>query len=134
MRYLLDTNIVSDLVRRPQGTVAARIAEVGEGEICTSIIVASELRYGSMKRDLSELSERVEAALKRFDVLDYKPPADAAYGRIRARLERSRMMIGANDLFIAAHALALGLTLVTDNDREFARVDGLPLVNWLRPE
>jgi tRNA(fMet)-specific endonuclease VapC len=133
MQFLLDTNIISDLIRRPQGVVARHIAKVGQGEICTSIIVASELRYGSTKRGLGQLNERVEAALERIDVLDFKPPADAAYGRIRARLEQNRMMIGANDLFIAAHALALGLTLVTDNVREFARVDGLPLANWLRP-
>jgi len=132
MRYLLDTNIVSDLVRNPQGNVARRIAKVGASQVCTSIIVAAELRYSAEKRGAVALSERLEAVLGRLEVLPFEAPADAAYATLRTKLERSGKPIGANDLLIAAHALSLGCAIVTDNEREFARVAGLKLENWLR--
>jgi tRNA(fMet)-specific endonuclease VapC len=131
-RFLLDTNILSDLVRHPQGEVARRIAEIGEEHICTSIIVAAELRYGAAKRGSSRLSEQLEAVLGAIDVLAFEPPADVVYGDMRAHLERNGQPIGANDLLIAAQALALGHTIVTDNEREFLRIDNLLLENWLR--
>jgi tRNA(fMet)-specific endonuclease VapC len=132
MRFLLDTNIFSDLVRNPRGLVARRIAEIGEDLICTSIIVAAELRYGAAKRASSRLSEQLESVLGAVDVLALEPPVDVVYGELRARLERNGQPIGANDMLIAAHALALGHAIVTDNEREFARVENLPLENWLR--
>ncbi|MCE3247625.1 MAG: tRNA(fMet)-specific endonuclease VapC [Geminicoccaceae bacterium] len=132
MRYLLDTNIVADLVRNPQGRVAERVREVGESEVCTSIIVAAELRYGVMKKGSPRLSAQVEAILGALEVLPFETPADAAYGRLRARLERAGQPIGANDLLIAAHALTLGHALITANQREFARIADLPCENWLR--
>ncbi len=132
MRYLLDTNILADLVRNPQGRVAERIREVGETEVCTSIIVAAELRYGAAKKGSPRLYAQVEAILGALDVLPFEAPADAAYGRLRARLERAGQPIGANDLLIAAHTLALGHALVTANEREFARIDDLRRENWLQ--
>jgi tRNA(fMet)-specific endonuclease VapC len=132
MRYLLDTNIVSDLVRRPQGRIAWHIREVGEAQVCTSVIVAAELRYGAAKKGSQRLTAQLEAVLEALDVLALETPADAAYGLIRARLERTGQTIGANDLLIAAHAVALGCALVTDNEAEFGRVDGLRRENWLR--
>jgi tRNA(fMet)-specific endonuclease VapC len=132
MRYLLDTNIVSDLVRNPQGNVARRIAKVGESQVCTSIIVAAELRYGAEKRGAVSLTARLEAVLERLEVVSFEVPADATYALSRTRLEKSGQPIGANDLLIAAHALCLGCVIVTDNEREFARVAGLKLENWLR--
>jgi tRNA(fMet)-specific endonuclease VapC len=132
MRYLLDTNIVSDLVRNPQGRVAQRIREVGEAQVCTSIIVAAELRYGATKRGSRRLSAQLEAVLGALDVLPFEAPADAAYGVLRARLERRGQSIGANDLLIAAQAVALGCAMVTDNAREFARIEDLACENWLR--
>ena len=132
MRFLLDTNIFSDLVRNPRGLVARRIAEIGEELICTSIIVAAELRYGAAKRASSRLSEQLETVLGAVDVLALEPGVDVVYGELRARLERNGRPIGGNDMLIAAHALALGHTIVTDNEREFARVENLPLENWLR--
>lgn len=132
MRYLLDTNIVSDLVRNPQGRVAQRIREIGESQVCTSIIVAAELRYGAAKKGSPRLAAQLEAVLDPLDVLPFEAPADAAYGLLRARLEQSGEPIGGNDLLIAAHAVALGNTLVTDNEREFARIRDLPRDNWLR--
>jgi tRNA(fMet)-specific endonuclease VapC len=133
MRYLLDTNILSDLVRHPQGLVAAHIARVGEDQIATSIIVAAELRFGAAKLGAARLAAQVETVLGPIMVLPFEPPADVAYGVIRARLERAGTPISANDLFIAAHAVALGLTLVTANEKEFTRVAGLRCENWLAP-
>jgi tRNA(fMet)-specific endonuclease VapC len=133
LRFLLDTNIVSDLVRHPHGLAAARIAEVGEAEVCTSIVVAAELRYGAAKKQSARLSAQLEAVLGALEVLPLQSPADIVYGEIRADLERSGRLIGANDLLIAAQALALGLAVVTDNEQEFRRVQGLVVENWLRP-
>ncbi|MEK7342245.1 MAG: type II toxin-antitoxin system VapC family toxin [Pseudomonadota bacterium] len=130
--FLLDTNILSDLVRNPQGPIADRIAEVGEVEVATSIIVAAELRYGAERRGSARLTAQLEAVLDLLPVLPLGDDADAHYGRLRADLERRGTPIGANDMLIAAHALALGATLVTDNMREFERVQGLSIVNWLR--
>ena len=132
MCFLLDTNIVSDLVRSPRGRIAGRIAEIGEGRVCTSIIVAAELRYGAVKRASPRLSAQLEAVLGALDVLAFEWPADTVYGELRAGLERTGKPIGANDLLIAAQALALRHTLVTDNEREFSRIEGLPVENWLR--
>ena len=132
MRYLLDTNVVSDLVRNPQGKVAQHIRKVGEALVCTSIIVAAELRYGAAKKGSPRLSAQLEAVLGALEVLPFERPADAAYGLLRAQLEQAGRPIGANDLLIAAHALALGFTVVTDNEKEFARVKDLSVKNWLR--
>ncbi len=132
MRYLLDTNIVSDLVRNPQGKVAQHIRNIGEAQVCTSIIVAAELRYGAAKKRSPRLSAQLEAVLGALEVLPIEPPADAAYGLLRARLEQAGRPIGANDLLIAAQAIALGYTIVTDNEKEFARIENLPRENWLR--
>lgn len=132
MRFLLDTNIVSDLVRHPRGRIADRIAEVGEQHICTSIIVAAELRYGAAKKGSSRLTAQLEAVLDALDVLVLEAPVDIVYGELRARLEQAGQPMGGNDLLIAAHALALGHTVVTDNEREFSRIDDLRVENWLR--
>ena len=132
MRYLLDANIVADLVRNPQGPVAQRIREVGEAQVCTSIIVAAELRYGAARQGSRRLSAQLEAVLGALDVLPFEAPADIAYGALRARLERFGRPIGGNDLLIAAQVVALGYAIVTDNEREFARIDDLPCENWLR--
>jgi tRNA(fMet)-specific endonuclease VapC len=134
MRFLLDTNIVSDLIHHPQGQIARRIADVGEEQVCTSIIVAAELRYGAVRKGSARLSAQVEAVLGAIEVLALEAPADVVYGEIRATLERTGQVIGANDLLISAQALALGLTLVTDNEREFCRVGDLVIENWLRAE
>ena len=131
-RYLLDTNIVSDLVRHPQGRAAAKIAEVGEKAVATSIIVAAELRYGAAKKASPRLTAQLEAVLGVLEIIALEVPADASYGAARVALEAAGTPIGANDLLIAAQALALDMIVVTDNEREFARVDGLRHENWLR--
>ena len=132
MRCLLDTNIVSDLIRNPHGRIAEHIRRVGEDQVCTSIIVAAELRYGAVKRGSPRLAAQLEAVLGSLEVLPFEAPADAVYGLIRSRLEQAGTPIGGNDLIIAAQAVALDQTIVTDNEGEFARVDGLRCENWLR--
>ena len=132
MRFMLDTNIVSDLVRHPHGCIAKRIAEVGETLVCTSIIVAAELRCAAARRASPRLEEQLESVLRAIEVFPLEPPADIVYGALRARLEEIGQPFGANDLFVAAHALALRCTLVTDSEREFSRITALPVENWLR--
>jgi tRNA(fMet)-specific endonuclease VapC len=132
MRYLLDTNVVSDLIRNPQGRVLEHICKVGEAQVCTSIIVAAELRYGAMKKGSPRLAAQLETVLGALDVLPFEAPADAAYGLIRTQLEQAGRPIGNNDLLIAAQAIALGYTIVTNNEEEFARIDRPPRANWLR--
>jgi tRNA(fMet)-specific endonuclease VapC len=132
MRYLLDTNIVSDLVRNPQGRIAQHIRKIGEGQVCTSIIVAAELRYGAAKKQSARLTAQLQAVLGAIEVLPLEAPSDTTYGALRARLEKAGRPIGANDLLIAAQTLALGYTIVTDNEKEFAQIKDLPRENWLR--
>jgi len=133
-RFLLDTNILSDFVRYPRGLVASRLDALGAGEeVCTSIVVAAELRYGATKKKSPELTARIEEVLEVIDLLPLTSDADRHYGLLRTELETKGTPIGANDMFIAAHALATDCILVTDNVREFQRVRGLKLENWLRP-
>jgi tRNA(fMet)-specific endonuclease VapC len=113
--------------------VAERISRVGEAQACTSIIVAAELRYGSAKKGSPRLARQLEAVLGALDVLPFAAPADTVYGEIRTRLEQTGKPIGGNDLLIAAQVMALGYTVVTDNEKEFARIDVLLRENWLRP-
>jgi len=128
---MLDTNIVSDLIRNPRGKAAQRIARVGEDSVCTSIIVAAELRYGCTKSGSPRLLRAVEELLGEIDVLPFEAPADALYGEIRSKLEAAGKLIGSNDLLIAAHARAADATIVTANADEFRRVSGLKVENWL---
>jgi tRNA(fMet)-specific endonuclease VapC len=132
-RYLLDTNLLSDLIRHPAGVVRERITAVGEEAVCTSIVVACELRYGAAKKGSTALSKRVDQLLSAMEVLPIDEGADAKYGEIRTALEKAGTPIGANDYLIAAHALATDLTLITDNVGEFSRVPGLAVENWLAP-
>lgn len=129
--YLLDTNILSHLVRQPQGPVAARIAKVGEDQVLTSIIVACELRYGAAKRGSRKLTRQVEAVLGAITILPLEAGTDGHYAAIRTALERKGTPIGANDMLIAAQARAIGAVCVTDNMAEFKRVPGLKVENWL---
>ncbi|WP_414643010.1 type II toxin-antitoxin system VapC family toxin [Bradyrhizobium sp.] len=128
---MLDTNIISDLIRKPQGKAARRIARVGENNICTSVIVATELRYGCAKSGSKRLLKAVEDLLGEITVLPFDVPADAEYGAIRSELETAGTPIGSNDLLIAAHACATGATIVTANANEFKRIRGLKVENWL---
>ncbi len=130
-RYLLDTNILSDLIRFPQGRIFEKINEVGEKQIFTSIIVASELRFGACKKGSTELTNRIETILSAIPVLAYEKPADHHYAKIRNYLEKKGTPIGPNDLLIAAHSQQVHATLVTANTREFNRIPNLNVENWL---
>jgi tRNA(fMet)-specific endonuclease VapC len=130
-QYLLDTNIVSDLVKHPQGLVFQKIATVGEENICTSIIVACELRFGAAKSGSPRLVQQLERILDLVPILPLEPPVEQHYAAIRTYLEQAGTPISPNDLLIAAHALSLNLKLVTANTREFGRVPALSVENWL---
>ena len=130
--YLLDTNILSDLIKHPAGAVARRIAAVGENAVCTSIVVACELRYGAAMKGSPALSGKIGQLLETIAVLPLEEESDQKYGEIRTALEKAGTPIGANDYLIAAHTLSLGFTLVTENVGEFSRVAGLKVENWLK--
>lgn len=130
-RWMLDTNTLSDLVRNPQGVVRRHLAAEPDDSICTSIFVACELRFGARRKGSAPLSQRVEQLLATIRVLPFENPADQHYADIRAALERAGTPIGSHDLLIAAHARSLGMVLVTRNWREFERVEGLRVVNWM---
>ncbi len=133
--YLLDTNIISDLIREPQGTVTQHIERVGPGQVCTNVVVACELRFGARKSDSQKLAARIDQLLSYLPVHPLEPGVDQAYARLRLALEQKGRPIGPNDLLIAADALTRGCTLVTDNMREFRRIAGLAVENWrLLPE
>ena len=130
LRYLLDTNAVSQLIRQPDGEVARRVAALEPGSFAISVVVAAELRYGAERRGSSRLSRQLEAVFSAIHVLPLEEPVDRHYGAIRSELERVGQPIGSNDLLIAAHAKALGVTLVTNNLGEFRRVSGLLVEDW----
>ena len=130
LRYMLDTNVVSGIVREPGGAIARRAAALGPGSIAISVIVAAELRYGAARRGSARLTRQLEAVLSAIETLPLAAPADRCYGKIRSELERIGQPIGHNDLLIAAHALALDTALVTNNVREFTRVPGLTVERW----
>jgi tRNA(fMet)-specific endonuclease VapC len=133
--YLLDANAISELIHHPHGAVSNRYRSAfanADATILTSIISACEIRYGALKKNAKDLSERVSEVLSVIPVAPLKPGVDLEYAAVRTDLERRGQLIGPNDLLIAAHALALDAVLVTDNVREFKRVKGLRIENWKR--
>jgi tRNA(fMet)-specific endonuclease VapC len=130
-RYLLDTNVLSHLIRNPSGPVFDRLKSILPATACTSIIVSAEIRFGLCKGASEKLKSQAEKVLEVLDILPLERPVDQYYGKIRALLNQAGQPIGGNDLFIAAHALALNLTLVSANVREFSRVPDLRVENWL---
>jgi tRNA(fMet)-specific endonuclease VapC len=131
MRFLLDTNIVSHIIRHPRGPAAQHFRELSSGAAFTSIIVAAEARFGALKKSAARLSGRLEELFEQIEIVPFEGPADLRYAELRVDLERRGKLIGSNDMLIAAHALALDCTLVTANEREFRRVSGLRVENWL---
>lgn len=129
--YMLDTDIASYIMKRSNEAVLRKLATIPVSAVCLSAIAESELRFGveispRRRKDL----EALETLLRFLPVVDYPAAAAVEYGRIRGDLQRRGLPIGGNDMLIAAHALCLGLTLVTNNTREFGRVAGLKLENW----
>jgi tRNA(fMet)-specific endonuclease VapC len=131
LAWMLDTNTLSALIKNPRGTLVERIAGLDADTLCTSIVVACELRYGAQRRGSAALHARVEELLSNLLVLGLDGQADRHYADIRCALERAGTPIGSHDLFIAAHARSQGLTLVTHNLREFQRVPGLLVEDWI---
>ena len=129
-RYMLDTNILSGLIKNPHGPLANRVNR-RITQIRTSVIVACELRYGATKKGSERLRKKVEDLLAHLPVLPLEHGMDRQYGEIRTHLERQGQPIGSNDLLIAAQARHLGLILVTANVGEFERVPGLRVENWI---
>lgn len=129
--YLLDTNILSDLVKHPTGKIFTKIQGVGEEKVCTSVIVACELRFGAEKSKSSRLKERIALILDNINILSLEPSVDNYYAEIRSYLECQGTPIGGNDLLIAIQAMSLDLILVTANVREFSRIPNLKIENWL---
>lgn len=129
--YLLDTNILTDLIKHPDGRVRKRIAEVGEENVCTSIVVACELRFGARKKNAAALTKRIEQLLQAIEVLQLAEDVDRTYAEVRTALEKKGRSIGANDLLIGAHALNERCVLVTHNGSEFAHITGLKVEDWL---
>ena len=131
--YLLDTNILSDLIKQPTGRAAIKIAALNaETKCCTSLIVACELRYGAAKKGSPALTAKVEQLLDTIAVLPPDEKILSHYADIRVILERAGQPIGNNDLLIAAHARSEGLTVITANIKEFVRVPDLEVENWLK--
>jgi tRNA(fMet)-specific endonuclease VapC len=131
-KYLLDTNIISALMRNPHGVLKEKITEAGEASVCTSIIVSSELRFGVEKKGTEQLQYQLEAILSTIEILPLEEPSDKQYTILRAKLEKAGTPIGPNDMLIAAQAISLGLILVTANFKEFSQVPGLAVENWLQ--
>ncbi len=131
-RYLLDASTLSALVRNPQGRVAQRIALVGENSICTSIIVACELRFGAKQLGSEQLTDQLEAILSAMDILPLEEPADQRYGELRVELEKRGPTVGPHTMLIATHALLLDCVVVTAHIRKYARVPDLRVENWLQ--
>ena len=130
MRYLLDTNIISAIVRKPDGRAGRMFAQTARGDVGTSIIAAAELRYGYVKIASRRWEQVIETILGAMTIVAWDSPADMAYARLRTESERQGVTVGQNDMLIAAQASALGATLVSD-DRIFPRIAGLQVENWL---
>ena len=131
MRYLLDTNIFIYLCKGKHPEIAERVRTFGPGDIGISAITLAELEFGISKSIKPDINRRhLQEFLLPFDILPFDSRAAIEYGAIRHFLEKSGLPIGPLDTLIAAHALALGACLVTNNEREFNRVPGLKVENW----
>ena len=132
MIYLLDTNICIYLIKRRPAQVLERFRRCAVGDIGLSTVTLAELQYGvARSRFPAQNQQALDAFTLPLEVVAFDAAAAVAYGSVRAALERQGTPIGALDLLIAAHALSLGVTLVTNNPREFSRVSGLRVENWV---
>jgi len=132
--YMLDTDMSSYVMKRSNDAVLSRLQRVRVSDVSISVITRCELMYGvEVSPRKAQDQAALDAYLRHVEVLEYPGEAALHYAQIRAALKTSGTMIGANDLFIAAHARCLGLTLVTNNTREFGRVTGLAIENWTEP-
>jgi len=131
---MLDTNVCIYIIKNKPKSVKERFREFEIGELCISTITVSELMYGAYKSEHTEKNlKAIESFLLPFEIVDYDFKASMEYGKIRAYLEKKGRVIGNMDMQIAGHAFALDLVLVTNNTKEFERVEGLALDNWVCP-
>ena len=130
-RYLLDTNIISEAIRNPGGAVGRRIEEVAGEEVGTSIVVNAEFLFGIKKNPGFRHREYLEEFVAALTIWPIESPVDEYYAEVRHAVRKGQN-IGPNDLWIAAHAMALDAILVTANEDEFSRVPGLKIENWLK--
>jgi len=132
-RYLLDTNICIYLAKHQPPQVRKRFQRHAASELAMSVVTLGELRFGAEKSQARERAFKVIEELEAVvEVVELPVLAGEHYGKIRAGLDRQGLPIGNNDLWLAAHARALGWVLVTNNEREFRRVEGLHVENWAR--
>ena len=131
--YLLDTNILSDVAHDPTGPVARKLDEIDPDSIVSSVVVAAEVWFGVENNPSYRSRARTESFMETVRVLGMGPEVVRVYGRVRAEMQKSGRSLGPNDMLIAAHALSLDATLVTDDAKAFAQVPGLRIENWLRP-
>ena len=128
--YLLDTNICVYVIRRRPDAVYRRLSRTAGRAVAISVVTAFELEIGALRAQGQHYSEAVRLFIAEFPVLPLEDSARAFYGQLRTALERRGEIIGAHDMLIAAHALALDATLVTNNERESRRIKGLSIENW----
>lgn len=128
---MLDTNMVSAMVGRERHRITEQVRRVGESAVCLSILSSGELQYGIRKKGSAALTKEIGSLLDAIAIIPVEAPVDVVYGDIRHALTSVGQAIGPIDFLIAAHALALDLTLVTANTREFSRVPNLRVENWL---
>lgn len=130
---MLDTNAASDIIKRPDGKVASKAIELGPDRIGLSAVVAAELLFGVEKRGSPRLALLIDGVVSRFPVVDFSLEASRTYGKVRDKLRRAGNPIGPLDTLIAAHAISLEATLLTNNTAEFRRVEGLKIEDWTQP-
>lgn len=131
MRYLLDTDTCAFIARQKHPKVTKRFQSHRAGDLAMSVVTYGELRVGAEKSDRYPATmNALEIFTQMVPVLSIDSEVGEFYASVRADLERRGQIIGANDLWIAAHCLQLGLTLVTNNEREFSRIPNLPIENW----
>ena len=129
-RYLLDSNALSQFARNPHGPLAVAITSHPPRALCTSIVVACEIHLGLQRGGSARIRSRMLEILATLAVVPLESPVEVHYGDIRAHLQSIGQPIGSNALLIAAHARSLGMTVVTNNTREFGRVPGLVVEDW----
>lgn len=133
-RFMLDTDVCSYIMKRSHPQVLKRLRSVPIDDVCMSVVTRAELLYGvEVSPRRAQDAEALSALLPYVETIDLSDDSAQHYAEIRADLKSRGAMIGANDLFIAAHARALGLILVTNNTAEFERVRSLKLENWAAP-
>ena len=132
MTYMLDTNICAFIIRNKPEYIKDKLKVVEkEHEIALSSIVVAELLFGAQKKKSQKLNKIIHTFIDNFTIYDFDKQASIEYSKIRDSLESTGNIIGANDLFIASHAKSLDAVIVTNNTREFLRVDGLKVEDWV---